>query len=178
MTKKLLTTTGIFLFLSGCVSLTPSQLRQIDELEARGYDVDYPEKRINPNAVTAMNVFFGIGNMYLAMKAPKYSGSQAAMGVLNMVTWPLSTLWAPYQGYVDTVAINRERTLNEINYGSGPRRGKSAPYAQPPYQPQQPQYRQQQPQYRQQQPQYRQQQPQYRQYPSQGYGNFYNGSYY
>ncbi len=103
--------------LSGCLSLSPSQQRQIDRMEAQGMDVDYPENRVSPNAVSAMNVFFGVGNMYLASKAPKYAGGQIGLGILNLLTWPASVLWAPYQGYADAVTVNRERYLNEQTYG-------------------------------------------------------------
>ncbi len=107
----------ILFSLSGCLSLNSSQQRQIDQMEAQGVDVDYPENRISPVGATIMNIFFGVGNIYIASKAPKYAAGQIGLGVLNFLTWPVSILWAPFQGHADAVTINRERYLNEQTYG-------------------------------------------------------------
>lgn len=84
---------------SGCEGLTMSERQNLDELQYYGIPV---EQEYSRGIATWGNLFLGFGNFHL---------DQNGYGIVNLLFWPLSILWAPIQAYVDTPVLNQKRTI-------------------------------------------------------------------
>lgn len=151
---------------TACTSLTFQEQQQLTQLQYQGITVDRApggwEKPNSPFMAGVLNILPGVGNMYLA-SGNAGDSTQWIYAAGNFLTWPLSVLWGIPEAAIDANTINKREMLNYYKYGNqAPMQVRIEPHGNAGvYQPQPP----------------HRQAPQYRQYPSQGYGDFYNGSY-
>ena len=119
MQKIILLSMMSTVLLSGCTSLTRSEEVQLQQLKAQGVTVDKPignyEKPASVGGSAALNVLPGIGNFYLA------SGNAAdshhwLYGFLNLLTWPISIVWAVPEAAIDANTINKREMLYYYRY--------------------------------------------------------------
>jgi hypothetical protein len=90
------------LHLVGCASLSEKQNSQLDRWEDDGIMV----KSKSPTLATVLG--------FLPGGASFYTGSVAA-GIVNALTWPLSTLWEPASGYRRARVQNWESTQDLLD---------------------------------------------------------------
>lgn len=100
----------LFVF-TGCTTMSRADKRAYAKLSAHGVTVDRPlgyyEKPNSPVAAGALNLLPGFGNFYLACGHGSDS-AQAVYGVLNLLLWPLSIVWAVPQGAIDANTLNKQ----------------------------------------------------------------------
>ena len=100
--------------LSSCTTLTRQEHNQLRELQAQGVTVDKPvgnyEKPASGVAAGALNLLPGIGNFYLGTGNAAES-SHVLYGILNLLTWPLSILWAVPEAVIDADNINKRELI-------------------------------------------------------------------
>lgn len=105
--------------LSSCTTLTRQETNQLRELQAQGVTVDRPvgnyEKPASGVAAGALNLLPGIGNFYLGTGNAAES-SHVLYGVLNLLTWPLSILWAVPEAAIDADNINKRELIYYYMY--------------------------------------------------------------
>lgn len=82
---------------TGCATVSSSQKMDIAEWKAEGV---YVEEK-NPNLAAGLNCVLGAGDFY---------NGNVGYGIANLLTWPLSILWAPVGGYDGALAKNWEET--------------------------------------------------------------------
>lgn len=116
----------VLLLLPGCAiySLTPSEREVLEELEHLGLRPTeagtLPPSTVGlANAWGPIGLLFGpdlgvvplggAGNFFLASRVEESSG-QFWLGVLNSVTWPISTIWSVPQVVGDADVVNRKET--------------------------------------------------------------------
>ena len=109
----------LLLGFAGCTTLTRHESSQIRELQAQGVTVDKPvgnyEKPVSGVAAGALNLLPGIGNFYLGMGTAAES-SHILYGFLNLLTWPISVVWAVPEAIVDADNINKREMLYYYTY--------------------------------------------------------------
>lgn len=76
-----------------CTSLNGGQNRELKEWQAKNVAVQ--DK--NPATAAALNVLPGIGDFY---------NGNVGLGVVNLLTWPASILWAPVGGATGADEVN------------------------------------------------------------------------
>ncbi|HXH31881.1 MAG TPA: hypothetical protein VNJ01_13815 [Bacteriovoracaceae bacterium] len=100
---------------TGCTSLNSSQKRELSEW--KGQDLKVEEK--NEALAAGLNVLPGIGDFY---------NGNVGLGVVNLLFWPASVLWAPIGGatgaeeanyyvtksHVDTLSKKQQTVLNDL----------------------------------------------------------------
>lgn len=116
---------------AGCMVLSTEERVHLGRLEERGYSVASPpagfEAPVEAWTVAGLNVLPGIGNFYLAAKGGP--GWQWAMGVGNLLLWPISPLWAVPEGGMDARTLNERallaycRGLTQESRNEAPREG-------------------------------------------------------
>jgi hypothetical protein len=112
MRKLMLCMAAITLFMTGCTGLTRYEKAELMELKHKhGISVDNPQTELweapkSPVAAAALNILPGVGNFYLCT----IESHHCTLGVLNLLLWPLSVLWAIPDGAVSANALN-ERDL-------------------------------------------------------------------
>ena len=102
--------------LLGCTSLSSTEKAKIRELEAQGIRVPHETVK-HPVVAGALNVLPGFGNFYLA--AGTDEGDHWLYGLLNLLTWPASVIWAIPEGAIDATNINKRETVYYYTYGAG-----------------------------------------------------------
>lgn len=114
MVSKVLVVLTSLVLLAGCASgLSSRQETDLAIYESRGLAVQ--EK--SPAVATALGILPGGGSFY---------GRQYALGVVNLLFWPLSICWDPVSGYNAATKINyvetkenvrrlKEKAINELN---------------------------------------------------------------
>jgi hypothetical protein len=99
---------------TSCTSLRSSQDRELKTWQAKNLEVQ--DKK--PAIATALNVLPGIGDFY---------NGNIGLGVVNLLAWPFSVLWAPIGGasgadevnyyatksFVDELESNKKKVKNE-----------------------------------------------------------------
>ena len=119
MKKTVLSISLGCLLLCGCTSLTRQEELQLQQLKSQGVTVDKPvgnyEKPASVGGAAALNLLPGIGNFYLA------SGNAGETdhwiyGALNLLTWPISIVWAVPEAAIDANAINKREMLYYYSY--------------------------------------------------------------
>lgn len=85
-----------------CSSLNRSQEVELKEWQAKNLEVD--EK--NPTTAAILNVLPGIGDFY---------NGNPGYGVANLLTWPLSILWAPVGGASGAREVNYYMTKANVD---------------------------------------------------------------
>ncbi len=73
------------LTLVSCASINSTQKQELNEWQAKNLQVE--EKK--PGLAAGLNVLPGIGDFY---------NGNVGYGILNLLSWPLSVLWAPVGG--------------------------------------------------------------------------------
>lgn len=86
----------------GCSSLNTAQKSELKEWEASNLGVQ--EK--SPGTAAALNVLPGIGDFY---------NGNVGLGVVNLLAWPLSILWAPVGGASGADEVNYYVTKSRID---------------------------------------------------------------
>lgn len=103
------------LAITSCSSLNPTQNRELKELQAKNLEV----KEKNASTAAALNVLPGIGDFY---------NGNVGLGIVNLLTWPYSILWAPVGGasgadeinyyaskaHVEKLEANRKKLKNNV----------------------------------------------------------------
>lgn len=112
--RKLLIGCISFTLLAGCASsISNRQKIELDTYESRGLAVQ--EK--SPGTAAVLGILPGFGSFY---------GREYALGVVNLLFWPLSICWDPVSGYNAATRINyvetkqhvadlKNKALNELN---------------------------------------------------------------
>lgn len=112
LTPALLSCALIF---TSCASMNTAQERELKEWRAKSLEV----KEKNTTTAAVLNVLPGIGDFY---------NGNPGYGVANLLTWPLSILWAPIGGvsgaeernyfatkaYVEELEVKRKKLKNEV----------------------------------------------------------------
>ena len=94
--------------LGGCVSLSRTEEDSLRSL--RSYGVSEDEVKVkNPGLAGGLNFLPGVGNFYLASGTTE--SSQWTYGFLNLLSWPLSIVWAIPQAAIDANVINKRETV-------------------------------------------------------------------
>ncbi|MBI1911141.1 MAG: hypothetical protein HYS21_03990 [Deltaproteobacteria bacterium] len=115
MKKKLLMAL-LAISLTSCTTLSSLEKTKIAELKAKGVIVPHEELK-NPGAAGVLNILPGFGNFYLAIGTNE--GEQWMYGVLNLLFWPISIVWAAPEAAIDADSINKRNTVYYYTYGQG-----------------------------------------------------------
>lgn len=95
--KKISVLVAAVLAMSSCVSITTMQKQDIVDAKING---TYIEEK-NPGLAAGLNVLPGIGDFY---------NGNVGYGIINLLTWPLSILWAPVGGHDGAMVRNWEES--------------------------------------------------------------------
>lgn len=99
---------------SGCVSLTYQERRNLEELRAAGITIDKPvgnfEAPNSPAIAGCLQIISGLGNFYLATGRGGDT-SQAVVGAVMLIFWPLSIPFAIPEGIIDAQTLNQREML-------------------------------------------------------------------
>lgn len=85
-----------------CTSLNTFQKSELKEWQANNLEVQ--EK--SPGTAAGLNVLPGIGDFY---------NGNVGLGVLNLLSWPLSILWAPVGGSSGADEVNYYATKKQVD---------------------------------------------------------------
>jgi hypothetical protein len=85
-----------------CTSLNSYQKSELKEWQAG--DLEVQEK--NPSTAAGLNVILGIGDFY---------NGNIGLGVVNLLTWPASILWAPIGGSTGAEEVNYYATKRQVD---------------------------------------------------------------
>ncbi len=112
--KKYILLSAAIISLSACTTLTRQEHMELQKLKAQGVTIDKPvgswERPASPAGAALLNILPGFGNFYLASGNGAES-SHFLYGALNLLTWPLSVLWAIPEGAVDANNINKREMI-------------------------------------------------------------------
>ncbi len=108
---------SLIFILNACTTITRYDKAQLNELKSYNINTDNPQisnwdKPKNPLLAGGLNILPGFGNFYLS----SYDSSQSAYGIINFLTWPLSTIWSIPQAIIDANRINELDLLNHYRY--------------------------------------------------------------
>lgn len=116
MKKNFTTLLVLSLFIStGCSSLNSSQKHELAEWESEDLKVETKSEGL----AAGLNILPGVGDFY---------NGNIGLGVVNLLTWPVSILWAPVGGAsgaaevnyystkarVDKLSKKKQETINEL----------------------------------------------------------------
>jgi hypothetical protein len=87
---------------SNCTSLNSHQKRELADWKAK--DLSVEEK--SPGTAAALNLLPGIGDFY---------NGNVGLGIGNLLTWPLSILWAPVGGASGADEVNYYASKAQID---------------------------------------------------------------
>ena len=99
-----------FLFTTACSSLNSAQKHELTEWKGQNLKVE--EK--NESLAAGLNVLPGIGDFY---------NGNIGLGVVNLLTWPLSILWAPVGGASGAAEVNYYSTKSQVDQLTKNRQG-------------------------------------------------------
>ena len=91
---------------TNCVTLTTHERTEIAKLKALSINPEEARTK-NPVAAGFLALLPGVGNFYLG---------QVGIGLLNLVTWPYSIVWAIPQSAIDAKNINMRETVSYYSY--------------------------------------------------------------
>ena len=107
------------LILTGCSTLSPQEKQAFHSLETHGITVDKPagywDKPASVWGAGLLNFLPGCGNFYLATGNAADS-EHAVLGVVNLLTWPISILWGIPEAAIDANNINKRALINYYTY--------------------------------------------------------------
>ena len=101
------------LFVTGCTTMSRSDKERYRELQAMGLGSGNREIK-SPATAGALNLLPGIGNFYLAVGTEE--SEQWLFGALNLLTWPISPIWAIPEGVLDAGTINKKEVVYYYTY--------------------------------------------------------------
>ena len=84
-----------------CTSLSPYQKIELKEWQANNLEVQVKD----PETAAILNFLPGIGDFY---------NGNPGLGVLNLLTWPSSILWAPIGGATGADEVNYYSTKRQV----------------------------------------------------------------
>lgn len=101
--------------ITSCASLNSAQDKELKTWQAKNLEV----REKNPSMAAGLNVLPGIGDFY---------NGNVGLGVVNLLLWPASVLWAPVGGadgakevnyyatkaYVDELENNKKKVKGEL----------------------------------------------------------------
>ncbi len=93
---------------SGCVSMTGYDRAAYAEVRDLNLPRDVGVHK-DPVLAGVLNVLPGIGNFYLAVHTEE--SAQWPIGVVNLVTWPVSILWGVPEAAIDAKRINKKQVI-------------------------------------------------------------------
>ena len=112
--KKLIYVVSLSCLLCACTSLTRQEEMQLQQLQAQGVTIDKPvgsyEKPASIPGAALLNVLPGFGNFYLGSGRAAES-SHWLYGLLNLLFWPISIVWAVPEAGIDADSINKREML-------------------------------------------------------------------
>lgn len=85
----------------GCTTLTPAQKTEYDMMEKNGVLV----KEKDPATGAVLGILPGGGAFY---------GREPAVGVIDLLFWPLSILWDPVVGHETAKTVNYNLTVSTL----------------------------------------------------------------
>lgn len=88
--------------LASCASLNSQQKTELKEWQANNLEVQ--EK--SPGTAAALNILPGIGDFY---------NGNVGLGIINLLTWPASIIWAPVGGATGAEEINYYVTKRNVD---------------------------------------------------------------
>jgi hypothetical protein len=97
----------------GCVNMSRGDRESYREIQGLGLDTDVGRIK-SPLTAALLNLLPGIGNFYLAGGTDQ--GSQWVYGILNLLFWPLSVVWAVPEAAIDAETINKLETIYYYRY--------------------------------------------------------------
>lgn len=78
--------------------------------ELQGLGIKATDQQVkSPGAAGALNLLPGCGNFYLAVGTDE--SDQWLYGFLNLLTWPISPIWAIPEGAIDAGTINKKEVV-------------------------------------------------------------------
>ena len=104
--------------LSACTSIGRHEQVRVYQLKEKGVTMKNPlgyyEKPVEPLLAGGLNILPGFGNFYLASAGDE--PMHYAYGVLNLLFWPLSCLWAIPDGFISGENINKREFVQYYFY--------------------------------------------------------------
>jgi hypothetical protein len=88
--------------LTSCASLNSQQKSELKEWQANNMEVQ--DK--SPGTAAALNILPGVGDFY---------NGNVGLGVVNLLTWPASIIWAPVGGATGAEEVNYYSTKSSID---------------------------------------------------------------
>jgi hypothetical protein len=98
-----------------CTHLNKSEKEDLRELKSYGIRESDEEKVASPALAGGLNLLLGFGNFYLASG----NGGDSAhylYGTLNLLSWPISILWAVPEAIIDANTINQRELIYYYKY--------------------------------------------------------------
>lgn len=97
-------TLGLLLLvtLTSCASLNSQQKSELKEWQANNLEVQ--DK--SPGTAAALNILPGVGDFY---------NGNVGLGIVNLLTWPASIIWAPVGGATGAEEVNYYSTKSSID---------------------------------------------------------------
>lgn len=99
--------------LMSCAGIKRADMELLSEIEECGYD-NREHGEIEAPMAGALNVLPGIGNFYLAAKSDE--DYMWLIGILNLVSWPYSIIWAVPEAIIDAKTINKKETIKYYRF--------------------------------------------------------------
>ena len=104
----------VLILLASCTHLTRQE--QLDWRELQNLGVQDKDNQVaNPALAGGLNLLPGFGNFYLA-SGNGGDSSHWIYGTLNLLTWPISILWAVPEAVVDSSSINKRELLYHYRF--------------------------------------------------------------
>ena len=94
--------------LSGCASMSRADRAAFREIQGLGLDTEAGALK-SPTLAACLDIGPGIGNFYLASGTDQTG--QWVYGILNLLFWPISVIWAVPEGAIDANTINKMETI-------------------------------------------------------------------
>ena len=106
--SRLIITLSLLGFLSGAIGCTDPMygLKDTQKTDLRAWEdqgVEFVQEK-NPATATALGFFIGLGAFYT---------DQPALGVIDLLTWPISILWEPWIVPAEANKINYNATKDK-----------------------------------------------------------------
>jgi len=99
---------GLLVVCSGCLSLSRSEREDLRVIREAGFSRTEAGVK-SPLLAALLNLLPGIGNFYLS--AGTDEGEMVFVGVMNLLTWPVSILWGVPEAAIDANNINKRETV-------------------------------------------------------------------
>lgn len=105
----------LVLTFAGCMSLSPAEKNAVYELKAYGIETESVRVR-EPATAAWLNLLPGVGHFYLAAGSGEDQGTLIGLGVINVLTYPLSWFWGIPGAYSDAKTLNKKDLVRFYQY--------------------------------------------------------------